>query len=466
MTAAVLCALMALATGASAAVFIEDYGPFTITFYGNGDGGSDSGLTGEQDWTTQQRADVGASVEAWSLQIYDTPGRQVQLHMFWREMDSSGTNVLGSSSSAETWNGTTIWNAAEYVWKEGVDYSSSRNYDTFIQFDITAAGVGGGWNFGAGSPAIDAIDFRSVTVHELGHSLGFSSSFEPTRNDFGSLGPGFGYGGLTAWDERLVDGDGTKAPAGGGKARKFDATDDPVFWDGPIANSFYGEPVPIYAPDPYKSGSSMSHVDGTLLPTALMGPSIATGRLTRQPTTLEWKMMQDMGWSVLFGPGDLDEDGRVGKWDLDLMGDFIRLASPYDLRFDISTDGLTGGQDGVVDINDMDYLVRFLVQTTAVDEAGDRIFGTEYGDFNLDGSVELGDLTRLGTYYGVGSTWAQGNANRYLDLLIELGDLTILGTYYGADNGGIFGIPEPGTLAIIALGATGLLLCRRKRAWA
>ncbi|GAG31620.1 unnamed protein product, partial [marine sediment metagenome] len=148
-----LCLVGVVAAAAPATVFVEDHGPFRVTFYGNGDGGSDSGLTGEQDWTAQQRADAGAAVDGWASQITNTPGRQIELHVFWRELDGYGTNVLGSSSSPRTWDGTTIWNAGEYVWKEGVDYSTSLNYDTFIQFDITAAGVGGGWNFGAGSPS-------------------------------------------------------------------------------------------------------------------------------------------------------------------------------------------------------------------------------------------------------------------------------------------------------------------------
>ncbi len=171
----------------------------------------------------------------------------------------------------------------------------------------------------------------------------------------------------------------------------------------------------------------------------------------------------EQNWTPIIGPaplspGDLDQDGDIDADDIDLMGDYIRTGiAPTTANYDLSDDGATGGTDGSVTILDLDYLVRFLVETSAVDGDGNPIFGTQYGDFNLDGEIELGDLTRLGTYYGVGDTWAEGNANPHLDEDIELGDLTILGTYYGASNGGVDAIPEPMTLSLLAVGAAALL---------
>ncbi len=161
-------------------------------------------------------------------------------------------------------------------------------------------------------------------------------------------------------------------------------------------------------------------------------------------------------------PGDLNENGVIDGDDIDLMGEAIRLgANPTSANYDLSGDGTSGGTDGSVTLADLDYLVRYLVETSAVDGGGNPIFGTQYGDFNLDGEIELGDLTRMGTYYGVGDTWAQGNANPHLDTDIELGDLTILGTYYGASNGGVDAIPEPMTMSLLGVG--GLAVLRRRR---
>ena len=426
------------------ALVVEDYGPFRVSFYGAGDGGSDTGIVGDQDWALQQRQDVAASIDMWASHITDTPGRQIQLHVFWTELDSYGTNVLGGSASQRTWDGNTIWNAGEYVWREGVNYASSVNYDTFVQLDITAADVGGGWNFGTGSPAGDAIDFRSVMTHELGHSLGFSDSYNPNRQDFGWVGVPVRYAGLTEWDKFLIDSDGTTAPAGGGRARDFNATDDPVFWTGSAANDYYGQPVPIYAPDPFEEGSSMAHVDETSLYYALMSPSIATGQTIRQPIGLEWKMMQDMGWSIAFALGDLDEDGDIDVDDINLLCDNVG-----DPAFDI--DG-----DNDADEDDLIYLVENLVELS---DGSGRV-GTQRGDFNLDGLVNAVDLAIMKSHFGqAGQTWQTGNAN--CDDLVNATDLAVLRDTFGFEAP--VAVPEPTCLSLLGLAGFGLLKHQRRQ---
>jgi len=88
--------------------------------------------------------------------------------------------------------------------------------------------------------------------------------------------------------------------------------------------------------------------------------------------------------------GDFDHDDDVDVDDIDLLCDFIRNGTAYDEEYDISADGTSEGEDTVVDLLDLDYLVRYLVETTVG-------FGTEYGDFNLDGHINTTDLTRLST---------------------------------------------------------------------
>jgi len=161
------------------------------------------------------------------------------------------------------------------------------------------------------------------------------------------------------------------------------------------------------------------------------------------------------GGEAFLVPGDTNNDGSINELDIDRMADAIRNGSTFFEMYDISADGTTGGQDGVIDTLDLDYLIRFLVETAIGN-------GTEYGDFNLDGKVDVTDLTRLSTDYGTGDTWAKGNANRYIDLLTDTTDLTILATYYGTGPADPDAVPEPMTLGLLAMGASGLLARRRR----
>ncbi len=230
--------LMLVVTSQAVPVSVS-YGPFDVTFYNSSDG--DGLYTGAQNWTGEQMYDVGSSIGVWDSGINNVAGRQVQIHVFWGELDYLGANVLGVSGSYRVADGTTMWNIGEYVWKEGDDYGPiGLGLDAIMLLDITAAGTGG-WNFGSEMPMADEIDFRSVITHEIGHSLGWSSSYDPASDTWGRFGNR--YVGLTAWDRNLVDGEGDR-PAGRGH-ENFDEQGDPVYWDGANAVDYFGGLVPI-----------------------------------------------------------------------------------------------------------------------------------------------------------------------------------------------------------------------------
>lgn len=277
------------------------HGVFDITFYNSGD--TNGYTTGQQDWNAEQIADVTASIDAWSHNIANIPGRQIQMHVFWEEMDKSGIGILGGSGSYLISDDTTQWNFGEYIWKQGIDPgSTSYGFDTIIRYDITAGG--NQWNFGDDTPTADQIDFRSVLTHELGHTLGFTTSYEYSFDDWGWY---FNrYGGITDWDRNLVDSEGNRALNGTrGTPGNFNEYDDPVYWDGPAATALYGDLVPIYAPSTWKTGSSLSHLDEGLLGDYLMSPGVSTGQTIRTVSDLEWAMMSDMGWTIIPEPTTL-----------------------------------------------------------------------------------------------------------------------------------------------------------------
>jgi len=86
------------------------------------------------------------------------------------------------------------------------------------------------------------------------------------------------------------------------------------------------------------------------------------------------------------------------------------------------------------------------------------------GDADLDGDVDLDDLTILGTFYNTpGHTWGQGDFDA--DGNVDLDDLTLLGANYDQGGGPVPPgppVPEPATCAVLLL-ATCLVAPRRCR---
>jgi len=154
-----------------------------------------------------------------------------------------------------------------------------------------------------------------------------------------------------------------------------------------------------------------------------------------------WALDYNGGAGVFGTPwGDLTYNTDVDAADIDLLAAALRAGSGGD---DCDLDG-----NGLLGHSDMDCLVR-------------TILGTEYGDADLDGAVALADLSSLALHWAQPAVadWADGDFNA--DAAVTLADLSILAFYWG--HGAADPAPEPGTLALLAVGALALRRRARRR---
>ncbi|WP_428387662.1 glycoside hydrolase family 113 [Mucisphaera sp.] len=165
---------------------------------------------------------------------------------------------------------------------------------------------------------------------------------------------------------------------------------------------------------PGTTGSEF-HIDPTL-------QTNLSGGFDESLNTALGQMLSDFVSSPAI-PGDFNTDGLLTAADIDLLTN-----STTDPAFD-----LTG--DGIVDATDLTTLVEELI-------------GTAFGDANLDGNVDLIDLSTLAVHFGGPGGWADGDFSG--NGAIELSDLSRLATSFGFSA---TSVPEPtvGLLILTAL---------------
>jgi hypothetical protein len=166
------------------------------------------------------------------------------------------------------------------------------------------------WYFGTdGSTPGTQYDFASVVLHEIAHGLGFSGSMQ--------VSAGLGSWGLgtprypASYDRFTEDGSGsalinTAVYHNPSAALAAALTSDDVWFDGPNASAANGgERVKLYAPDPWRQGSSYSHLDEAFNGTqnALMTYSLSSGESNHSPGPVTMGILEDNGWAMTAAEG-------------------------------------------------------------------------------------------------------------------------------------------------------------------
>jgi hypothetical protein len=245
--------------------------------------------SGSQFWSSAARAELAAT--AIYLSSYFVPEHDVDITY----------KVTGQYSLL----GGTLASA-------GSDLTSDEDgfFPTVVQNKIltgtdsngTAADGTIDWNFGYAwgynSVAGGQYDFQSTATHELLHTFGFISVVDSAGNN---TVPNW-----TAFDEHIVTSNGTSVFNGSTWNTAYNSRltggSGGLYFGGANAVAAYGGPVPLYTPNPWESGSSMSHLDDdtfTGVLEKLMNASSDTGVGVRILSPVEIAIMKDLGYTMV-----------------------------------------------------------------------------------------------------------------------------------------------------------------------
>ncbi|WP_431238651.1 Ig-like domain-containing protein [Mycolicibacterium aichiense] len=277
-------------TYAAGSIYQEPAGTPRITYtfiYGNG----------SQFWSSAARAELAAT--AIYLSSYFEPQYDVNITY----------TVTGQYSLA----GATLASAGSDLISDNAGF-----YDTVVQnkiltgVDSNGAAADGtiDWNFGYGWGYFSTVpggsyDFQSTAMHELLHTYGFLSVVDSAASG-NNAGPNW-----TTFDKFMVDKNGNSVFFGP-DGTTFNTAYNPNLTGG-VSNGMYfgganamaangGNPVPLYSPNPWESGSSMSHLNDDYYTGAnekLMNASSDTGLGVRTLSPIEIGIMKDLGYTMV-----------------------------------------------------------------------------------------------------------------------------------------------------------------------
>ena len=192
--------------------------------------------------------------------------------------------------------------------------------------------------------AADAFDFKSTMIHELLHATGFLSEITQEGNDTYRNAPGTP-GMFSLFDKHLTDSAGNPiidpetftlngarwnaASVGGGAPGA--PQPNGIYFSGPktmAANG--GIPVRIFSPNPWRGGSSGSHLDDFFYDGNIMMNSATTaGPGARTLTPYETGILEDLGYTM-GGTPPPPATGSLAAWRTSFFGDATALTGNFE----------------------------------------------------------------------------------------------------------------------------------------
>ena len=161
------------------------------------------------------------------------------------------------------------------------------------------------WYYGIdGKAQAGKYDMITVLLHEIAHGLGFSSSMSvvnsSTQGQYGQSGSAYIFDTFMQDSQKIKL---TNASFYGNPSTglKVPLISNALYFG--LSNARFANALPqLYAPSPYKEGSSFSHFDESAYPAgttnSLMSPSVRAAEVNQNPGELLLNCLSEMGWYI------------------------------------------------------------------------------------------------------------------------------------------------------------------------
>jgi hypothetical protein len=310
-----------------------------------------------QGFTPEAQAAFQRAIDIWA-RLISSPV-PIRVRAIWAP--NSRANVLGSATSNGFYRSPflprfPVWYPVALAEKLLGQELNGEDADIIANFNSN----NNNWYFGTdANPPRDKWDLTSVVLHEIGHGLGFASSFQyETGRNFGRWGDsGFPF----VYDlfventrgESLLD---STIFRNNSAALGRELTSEQIVFQGQqVRRANLGVPAPLFAPSPWQQGSSISHLDdrtydGTS--NQLMISSIGNGEAIHDPGPVTLAIFDQMGWRntrLLHTPQpNTDITDRPFTLRATLLSDTTLNFADYEVRIVYSLDRFATQQTAIM----------------------------------------------------------------------------------------------------------------------
>ncbi|MER0438142.1 T9SS type A sorting domain-containing protein [Emticicia sp. W12TSBA100-4] len=257
------------------------------------------------DFPEQAKVPFEQAIVIWERYLIST--QTIRIKATWSKTmsnsvlaETGATRIYRSSTSTPNLPYANVWYPTPLA--EALSGKELNSGD----FDMTVTLNGNiNWYLGTDAKAQSGrYDMITVMLHEIAHGLGFSSSMSiinsDTQGQYGQSGSAYIFD-IFMLDSQKVKLTNTGVYGNPSTGLKTSLTSNALYFG--LKNPAFANTLPrLYAPSPFKSGSSFSHFDESTYtvgtPNSLMSPSVRAAEVNHNPGELLLNCLNEMGWQI------------------------------------------------------------------------------------------------------------------------------------------------------------------------